>query len=140
MKRLLTILAALTLAVAIGLPALAAEKASPAPAQSQQSKLTPEQKAEYKKVKAEFLNETMAQRQQLAAKRVELNTLLSQPNPDPAKLKAVADEKVDLWAQVMKKHNEYLAKYPKYFGKMKGFHDEQRRHGRGMGKSQGRGM
>lgn len=75
-------------------------------------RLTPEQKAEYKKVKAKYLNETMALRQQLAAKKVELKTLLAQPNPDPAKVKAVADEKVDLYAQLMKKRNEYLAKYP----------------------------
>ncbi len=125
MKKALMMMAALALAASISLPALAAEggKAPGAErAKAYHARLTPEQKAEYKKAKADFLNETMALRQQLAAKKVELKTLLSQPNPDPAKIKAVADEKVDLHAQIMKKHNEYLAKYPQYFGHHKRHH------------------
>jgi zinc resistance-associated protein len=118
MKKLLTVLVALALAACWSLPALAADMAK-APGEMHGkghfAKLTPEQRAEFKKAKADFLNETMALRQQLAAKKVELKTLLSQPAPDAAKIKAVADEKVDLLAQIMKKHNEYLAKYPKYF-------------------------
>jgi len=125
MKKALTILMVLALAVCWSLPALAAETG-----QGHHRKLTPEQRAEYKKLKADFLNETMAARQQLAAKRVELKTLLAQPNPDAAKIKTVADEKVDLLAQVMKKYNEYLAKYPQYFRHHK-FHHGGWDHKRG---------
>ncbi|MBI5521507.1 MAG: periplasmic heavy metal sensor [Desulfarculus sp.] len=126
MKKALTILVALAVAVCFSLPALAADAAkAPGPERGQgyHHKMTPEQRAEYKKVKADFLNDTMALRQQLAAKRVELKTLLAQPTPDGAKIKAVADEKVDLLAQVMKKYNEYLAKYPQYFKRYKYHHD-----------------
>lgn len=125
MKKALTILVALALAVCWSLPALAADPAkAPGAETKRHHKLTPEQRAEYKKAKADFLNDTMALRQQLAAKRVELKTLLAQPNPDAAKIKAVADEKVDLLAQVMKKYNEYLAKYPQYFGKKRYHHGQ----------------
>lgn len=130
MKKMLTILAALAMTACLSLSALAAETAKDTAKETGQErakgyhgKWTPEQRAEYKKAKAEFLNETLALRQQLAAKRVELKTLLRQPNPDSAKIKAVADAKVDLLAQVMKKRNEYLAKYPKFFG------HHQRHHG-----------
>lgn len=125
MKKALTILVALAVAVCFSLPALAADAAkAPGPERGKgyHHKLTPEQRAEYKKAKADFLNDTLALRQQLAAKRVELETLLAQTTPDPAKIKAVADEKVDLLAQVMKKHNEYLAKYPQYFKHHKRHH------------------
>ena len=125
MKKALTILVALALAACWSLPALAADTAkAPEHHKGFFAKLTPEQRAELKKAKADFLDETMALRQQLAAKRVELKTLLKQPVPDAAKIKAVADEKVDLFAQIMKKHNEYLAKYPKYFA-----HRHMRHHG-----------
>ena len=130
MKKMLTVLVALALAACWSLPALAADVPK-APGEMHGKghfrKMTPEQRAELKKAKADFLNDTMALRQQLAAKRVELKTLLAQPTPDAAKIKAVADEKVDLFAQIMKKHNEYLAKYPKYFG----HHHKRFHHGWG---------
>ncbi|MFH1034000.1 MAG: periplasmic heavy metal sensor [Pseudomonadota bacterium] len=130
MKKILTIAAALALAASLSLPAMPAMAAGPERVKAQHSRFTPEQRAEYKKVKAEYLNETLALRQQLAAKKVELKTLLRQPSPDAAKIKTVADEKVDLWSQVMKKRNEYLAKYPQYFG-----HD--RRHDKRHDKARG---
>jgi Spy/CpxP family protein refolding chaperone len=135
MKKVLTVLAALALAATLSLPALAAEGAKvPGPERGKgyHGKFTPEQRAEYKKVKAEYLNDTMALRQQLAAKKVELDTLLRQPTPDAAKIKAVADESVDLHAQMMKKRNEYLAKYPQYFGQHKRHHGSWDRENRPM--------
>jgi zinc resistance-associated protein len=124
MKKVLTVMAAMALAASLSLPALAADEAKGPgmdKAKGYHSRFTPEQRAEYKKVKAEYLNETMALRQQVAAKKVELKTILAQPSPDAAKIKAVADEKVDLQCQLLKKRNEYLAKYPKYFSHHKRF-------------------
>jgi zinc resistance-associated protein len=129
MKKVLTVMVAMALAASLSLPALAADGPKGSgmdKAQGYHSKFTPEQRAEFKKVKAEYLNETMALRQQLAAKKVELKTVLAQPSPDAAKIKAVADEKVDLQAQLMKKRNEYLAKYPKYFAHHKRHHGAKR--------------
>ncbi|MFH1035210.1 MAG: periplasmic heavy metal sensor [Pseudomonadota bacterium] len=90
------------------------------------SQLTPEQQAEASKAHAEFLNQTLALRQNLAAKRAELGTLYAQPTPDQAKIKALSDEMVDLGAALAKKRNEFAAKYPNAFGggfgRGRGFH------------------
>lgn len=120
MKKLASMIAVLALALSFGLPALAADNAQPgmAPGAAKKQhwdKLTPEQRAANRKAVADFLNETMATRQQLAAKHVELMTLRHQVEPDQAKIKTVADEVVDLKAQIAKKRNEYAAKYPAAF-------------------------
>lgn len=80
------------------------------------AQLTPEQQAEIQKAHAEFLNQTLALRQNLAAKRAELQTLYAQPTPDQAKIKALSDEIVDLGAALAKKRNEFRAKYPNAYG------------------------
>jgi Spy/CpxP family protein refolding chaperone len=134
MKKFASTLAALALAAGLSTTALAAQDMGPGygpghgPGQGPGwTQLTPEQRAEATKVRADFLNETLALRQKLATKKVELSTLRHQPTPDQAKIKAAADEMVDLGAQLAKKRNEYMAKYPNAFGP-------------GMGRGMGGGM
>jgi zinc resistance-associated protein len=107
------------------------------------SQLTPEQQAEAQKAHAEFLNQTLALRQNLAAKRAELQTLYAQPAPDQAKIKALSDEMVDLRAALAKKRNEFAAKYPNAFGpgmgRGRGFHGGGMMGGGGGGGMMGGG-
>lgn len=121
MKKFATTLAALALAAGLSTTALAASGPSHGPGHGPGqgpawTQLTPEQQAEATKARADFLNETLALRQKVATKKVELSTLRHQPNPDQAKIKALSDELVDIKAQLAKKHNEYAAKYPTAFG------------------------
>ncbi len=129
MKKFASVIAALALVAGFSTFALAAPGMGPGYGPGYGwTQLTPEQQAQAEKARADFLNETQALRQKLATKRVELNTLRAQANPDPAKLKAVADELVDLGAQLAKKRNEFMAKYPYAFGPGFG-----RGYGRGFG-------
>jgi zinc resistance-associated protein len=134
MKKFASTLAALALAAGLSATAFAAQDPAPAYGPGHGpghgagwTQLTPEQKAEATKARADFLNETLALRQKLATKKVELSTLRHQPTPDQAKIKALSDEMVDLGAQLAKKRNEYAAKYPNAFGP-------------GMGRGMGGGM
>lgn len=89
--------------------------------------LTPEQQAQVDKVRAQFLQETLALRQDIATKNAELRTMAAQPNADQGRIKTLSDKIVDLRTQLAKKSNEYAAQVPAGMGM-----------GRGMG--QGRGM
>ena len=72
------------------------------------SQLSPEQRAELDKQRADYLKETLELRQQLASKRIELTTLAAQPDADQAKIKALSNEVVDLQGQLAKKRIEYF--------------------------------
>ncbi len=52
------------------------------------SQMSPEQRAAW----SQYLNETLSLRQQLAAKRMELHTLMAQPNPDQARIEQLNKE------------------------------------------------
>lgn len=76
------------------------------------TQLTPEQREKFQKAQAQFMTDTLTLRQAQAAKRIELRTLASQPNPDTAKVRTLADELVDIRAQIAKKRNALLAEFP----------------------------
>jgi len=100
------------------------------------AQLTPEQQAALEKDRAAFLTETEGLRKEMATKAIELRTLQAQANPDPAKVRALSDELVDLGAQVAKKHNAYMSKYPGMgagCGMMGGMGGGHGRMGGGMG-------
>lgn len=133
MKKFAALTAALGLAALISTSALAAHGGPGGPGMGPGyhqgwTQLTPEQQAEITKARGEYMNETLALRQKLSAKRAEIQTLYAQPNPDQAKIKALSDEAVDLGAQLAKKRNEFRAKYPNAFG-----------HGMGRGMGMGHG-
>lgn len=95
--------------------------------------LTTEQQAALDKNQAEFLKATQDLRIQMTTKRIELQTLYAQPNADPAKVKALSDELVDLRAALAKKGNEFRIDNPELFAGGPGF-------GRGRGAGMGRGF
>lgn len=74
--------------------------------------LTPAQQAQVDKARAQFLQETLTIRQNIASKNAELRTLIAQPNADQGRIKALSDELVDLRTQLAKKGNEYAAQMP----------------------------
>lgn len=55
---------------------------------------------------AKFQTDTLQLRQELAANRVELHTLLAQPQPDQARVKALSDQVTQLREQLAKKAHE----------------------------------
>lgn len=55
---------------------------------------------------AKFATATLKQRQELAAKRIELQTLLAQPEVDQAKAKALNASIIDLQSQLAKQASE----------------------------------
>lgn len=73
----------------------------------------------FQEQRAQFLKETLELRKQMAVKSVELRTLYAQPKADQAQIKALANELIDLRAQIAKKRTNLM-------GNAKGF-------GRGFG-------
>ncbi len=131
MKKLSLTIASLALVAFLSGAAFAAGPGHPGPGYGHgyaYQNLTPEQQAELQKARAAFLNDTLKLRQDLAAKRAEMVTLTAQPGYDKAKARALADQMVDLRAQIAKKHNEHFAGLP--YGLM----------GAGMGRGMGHGM
>lgn len=92
--------------------------------------LSQEDYAKLGEKRAAFLKETLPLRQKLAAKAVELRTLRLQANPDPAQLKALSDEVIELRTQIAKKANE---------AGLAGAWDAGRRFGRRFGPGYGMG-
>ncbi len=140
MKKFATIASALALTAALSVPVFAQGGPGYGPGPGGPgygpgmnpacANLTQEQKNDLAKAHADFMNETLALRQKVATKHVELKTLHAQVTPDQARIKAVSDELVDLKAQLAKKHNEFKAKNPCAVGFGRGKHGGM---GRGMG-------
>lgn len=142
MKKAMIILASLTMAVMISGAALAK---GPGGGQgfNRGPQLTQEQIAQIDAARAKFMKDTLELRQKMAAKGMELKTLYAQPNPDQAKIKALALEMVDLRSAIAKKRIEAFSGLPvgpglgHGYGRGMGFGG---RHGRGFGPGGGRGM
>lgn len=150
MKKSLSLLSILSLMALLSGAALYQAEAFGGPGHRGQGfppgqQLTDEQIAQVQQLRADFLTETNELRQKMAANRTECRTLQGQVNPDQARLKALADEMVDMKAQLAKKANEYQAKSPlgfngpnclgKGFGGHMGYakHNGPGRHGYGDG-------
>lgn len=118
MKKFAAITAALGLAALLSTSAIAAGPGygpgagGPGRGPGYHNTLTPEQQAQWDQARAAFLQDTLKLRQEMSAKRAELQTLYAQPNPDKAKIKALSDEMVDLGASLAKKRNDYSANLP----------------------------
>jgi Spy/CpxP family protein refolding chaperone len=78
--------------------------------------MKPEQREEWEKMRSSFLQQTLEERKQLAAKQVELQTLWDQPEVDQEKIDKVSDEIAELQAEISKKHNKYLTRCRREFG------------------------
>jgi len=112
MKKVMVILASLTMVVMVSGAALAAGPGTKGKASFQGPQLTQEQVQQIEKARAKFMTDTLALRQKMAAKAMELKTLYVQPKPDKAKIKALALELVDLRSAIAKKRIEAFSGLP----------------------------
>jgi Spy/CpxP family protein refolding chaperone len=78
--------------------------------------MNPEQRKKWEKMRSSFLQETLEERKQLAAKQVELQTLWDQPEVDQQKIDKLSEEVAELQAEISKKHNKYLMRCRQEFG------------------------
>jgi zinc resistance-associated protein len=68
--------------------------------------MTKEQYEQFQAKRAAFLLDTLALRQTMAAKRIELRTLYAQPNVDQATIQKLRGELIDMGSQLAKKAND----------------------------------
>lgn len=78
--------------------------------------MKPEQREKFEKMRAAHLMDTLELRKQLAAKRMELQTLWAQPNVDQAKVEKLSSEVSELQAELWKKRDQYLMQCRKELG------------------------
>ena len=78
--------------------------------------MTDEQKNLWKDIVASFNTETLEVRKQLAVRKIELQTLWSQPEVDEARVEKLFNEVADLKAELWKTHDKYVLKCRKTFG------------------------
>jgi len=92
-KKMLTRMVLLTLALTLGLAAMAwAGPMGKGMGGGWAANLTPEQSAKIFELKQKFMNDTAPLRQQMLQKRTELNALWQAPNPDQTKIAAKQKE------------------------------------------------
>ena len=84
MKKVMVILASLTMVVMISGSALAAGPGGKG--KFQRPQLTQEQVEQINQARTKFLNDTLELRKKMATKRIDLKNLYMQPNPDKAKI------------------------------------------------------
>ena len=70
--------------------------------------LTQEQIAKIEQDRAAFMDATLGLRKQIAEKQVEMRTLMAQPKVDKAKFSTLANELIDLRAQMAKERIKYM--------------------------------
>lgn len=78
--------------------------------------MTPEQQEQWRRMRADFLRDSLPLRQELNAKQMELEMLWDQQNPDPEKVKALSGRITELRSELEKKHDAYLTQCRQEFG------------------------
>lgn len=78
--------------------------------------MTPEQQKQFETIWGAYLKDTLALRQQVVSKQLELEMLWHQPQMDDEKIQKISGELADLETQLKKKHDQYLLKCRKEFG------------------------
>lgn len=78
--------------------------------------LKPEELQELRKAWADYLKDTLAIRQQLAAKQMELQTLWVQPEADQTRVSQLSEEVADLRAQLAKKSDAFTLQCRQRYG------------------------
>jgi Spy/CpxP family protein refolding chaperone len=80
------------------------------------NRMSPENRQKWRGMWAVFAKETLALRQQLASKHMELRTEWAQPKADMDKVKKLSNEVAELQAELDKKRNEFLGQCRQNFG------------------------
>ena len=70
--------------------------------------MSPEQREQWRQMRSRFMSDTLPMRQELGSKRMELETLWEQPNPDPDKVKALSGRINELHTNLQQKQDAYL--------------------------------
>ncbi|MGM0428578.1 MAG: periplasmic heavy metal sensor [Thermodesulfobacteriota bacterium] len=78
--------------------------------------MTPEQREQWRQMRARFMQDTLSLRQELSTKQLELETLWEQQNPDPEKVKALSNRVTELRSKLDQEHDEFLAQCRQEFG------------------------
>lgn len=78
--------------------------------------MTPEQREQWREMRAKFMQDTLPLRQELSAKQMELETLWDQRNPDPDKVNALSDRITELRSKLDQKHDAFLTQCRREFG------------------------
>jgi len=78
--------------------------------------MNPEKREQWRKMRSQFMQDTLPMRQELSSKQMELETLWDQPNPDPEKVKALSARINELRSKLQQKHDEYLTSCRRQFG------------------------
>lgn len=104
MRKITVILGSLALVATMAVGAWAA--GSWGPGHGPGYGLSQEEAAQLNQQRAAFMKDTLALRQQVALKTMELRTEQAQLNPDQAKIKALGDQIIELRSQIAKKAND----------------------------------
>lgn len=86
------------------------------PSQQGWHNMTPEQREKWQQMHSKFMQDTLALRQQLAAKQIELQTLWAQPKPDQDKINKLANEVTGLRSQLSQQQDQFLGSCRQQFG------------------------
>jgi len=78
--------------------------------------MTSDQQEQWRRMRSQYMQDTLALRQKLNAKQMELETLWDQQNPDAGKVKALSDRITQLRSQLEQKHDQYLSQCRQEFG------------------------
>lgn len=87
-----------------------------APGQQGWQSMPPEQREQWRQMRADFMQETLSLRQELNAKQMEIETLWDQKNPDLEKINTLSDRIATLRATLDQKHDAYLTQCRQRFG------------------------
>lgn len=78
--------------------------------------LTGKELQAWQQSRAKFMADTLKLRQELAAKRIELQSLWSQPKPDQARVRQLSNEVAEMQAKLAKQRDQYLQQCREQFG------------------------
>lgn len=117
MRKVATITVSLALVALMAVPALAKSYGrgggfGPGNGPGWMQSMTPEQQAKLSTARAAYLKDTLELRKQMMLKGMELRTLNADPKANKAKVLKLANELVDLRAQIAKKRNQHFAGLP----------------------------
>ena len=78
--------------------------------------MSPEQRQLWQKMRSQYMADTLALRQELSVKQMELQTLWQQSNPDQSRLSELSKQVADLRAKLAQQHDQYLNQCRQQFG------------------------
>lgn len=78
--------------------------------------MSPQERQAWQQMNHQFQKDTLALRQRLVTKQMELETLWASPNPDQARVRSLSNEVAALQAELANKRNQFLLQCRQKFG------------------------